>query len=146
MADPGSSSLAQALATRVAEARRAAPSVIYVPNLNLWWPGAGMDPAEQPQDVASLLRDLNQVLESLLDDIPDTLPVLLLSTAETAPDQELPPALARLFSHYNEPLELHSSPGQTDIARYVAVYGWCPLSVPDRAERSAFIQSKSVQP
>ncbi len=72
----------EALVHAVAEARRAAPAVLFLPHLHLWWDTAA------PQ--------LRSVLEALLADIPPNLPLLLLASAGV-PADELDPAARALF-------------------------------------------------
>lgn len=69
--DPGSRAPVEALASRVAEARRSAPSILYLPCADAWW---------------ALADDgLRGALVSLLDGIPADLPVLLISTLAQPP-------------------------------------------------------------
>ena len=77
-ANPGSRSPEEALVGTFVEARRAAPAVLFLPHLHLWWQTAS--PA------------LRAVLVMLLRDLPAELPLLLLATAEVpraALDREL---------------------------------------------------------
>jgi len=60
----------EALVTAVTEARRAAPSVLYLPEIRLWW--------------ESSTPTLRAALTTLLRDIPTDLPVMLLTTADVA--------------------------------------------------------------
>ncbi|KAK3256334.1 hypothetical protein CYMTET_34523, partial [Cymbomonas tetramitiformis] len=80
LADPGARSPEEALVTAVTEARRAAPALLYLPHLELWWEAASLS--------------LRTVLCTLLADIHSGAPLLLLATAEVPQDQLDPEALA----------------------------------------------------
>ncbi|CAN0227050.1 unnamed protein product, partial [Scytosiphon promiscuus] len=67
-----------ALVSRFVEARRNVPSVLYLPGAHQWWDGE--DAAVHPQ--------LRTLLVNLLDDIPDTWPILVVSTWETKCEQD----------------------------------------------------------
>lgn len=84
LADAGARGAEEALVSAVGEACRAAPSVLYLPHLPLWWEAAS--PA------------LRTVLCALLRDLPPHLPVLLLCTAEV-PMAELHEDCLSLFAH-----------------------------------------------
>ena len=58
------------------EARRAAPAVLYLPHLQLWWQTAG--------------ASLRATLWMLLADLPPDLPLLLLAVAECPLEVPLP--------------------------------------------------------
>lgn len=74
--------LEEALVHAFVEARRAAPAVLYLPHLHLWWRTA---PAA-----------LRATLWMLLADLPAELPLLLLATADVS-RAELDPEAAQLF-------------------------------------------------
>ena len=133
MAD--SAGLAQALVSQVTEARRAAPSVIFIPNLHLWTPHT----EEQQTEEVPLLKDLYQLLTTLLDDLPESLPVLVLATTTTDPPyrSSLAAPLMHLVSHSAQ-VEAPSRPA--DLARFVAVRGQGILHFPTEAERANFIK------
>lgn len=65
------------------EARRAAPAILFLPHLQLWWETA---PAS-----------LKATLTMLLADLPQDLPLLLLATADS-PADELEAEALKLFS------------------------------------------------
>jgi hypothetical protein len=65
-ADPNARSPVESLAGRIAEARRSAPSILYLPAADAWW-GLADD-------------GLRSALVSLVEAIPSDLPVLLLAT------------------------------------------------------------------
>ena len=58
----------EALVAAVTEARRAAPSILYLPHARLWWESAS--------------ATLRATLLTLLDDIPPNLPVMLIATSD----------------------------------------------------------------
>lgn len=72
----------EALVHAIIEARRAAPAILYLPHLTLWWDTA---PAS-----------LRATLWMLLADLPPDLPLLLFATAD-APASELPADALALF-------------------------------------------------
>ena len=71
----------------VVEARRSAPSILYLPHLTLWWETAP--------------RSLQATLWMLLADLPADLPLLLLSTAN-APLVEIPEEALALFGNASQ--------------------------------------------
>ena len=73
----------EALVVAVTEARRAAPSILYLPHIRLWWESAN--------------ATLRATLLTLLDDIPPNLPVMLLATADCERN-ELDEELAEAFA------------------------------------------------
>lgn len=72
----------EGLVQAVAEARRAAPAVLYLPHLQSWW------------DTAP--GSLRSTFWAILSDLPPDLPLLLLATANV-PSGELDPEAAALF-------------------------------------------------
>ena len=65
LADPSAASPEAALVHLIAEARRASPAILYLPNLQLWWETAP--------------TSLQATLQSLLDDLPISIPLPLYS-------------------------------------------------------------------
>lgn len=80
--DPSARSGEEALASAVREACRAAPSVLYIPHLELWWETAS----------ASLIACLHVTLR----DIPASLPLLVLGTTDV-PVMNVPEDFRRHF-------------------------------------------------
>lgn len=74
----------EALVTAVTEARRAAPSVLYLPEIRLWW--------------ESSTPTLRAALTTLLRDIPTDLPVMLITTADVIDIGELEESLRASFA------------------------------------------------
>ncbi|CAM9966821.1 unnamed protein product [Ectocarpus fasciculatus] len=66
------------LVSRFVEARRNVPSVLYLPGAHQWWDGE--------DEAAAVHPHLRTLLINLLDDIPDTWPILVVSTWETKPE------------------------------------------------------------
>ena len=58
----------EALVGAVTEARRAAPAILFLPHLRLWWDSAP--------------PSLRAVLRALLEDVPGDLPLMLLATCD----------------------------------------------------------------
>ena len=79
----GGRSQEEALVGAVVEARRAAPAVLFLPHLRLWWDSAS--------------PTLRATLRTLMEDVPSDLPLLLLATCDCAWD-ELDAEAAGLFS------------------------------------------------
>jgi SpoVK/Ycf46/Vps4 family AAA+-type ATPase len=78
----GGRSPEEALVGAVTEARRAAPAVLFLPHLRLWWDSAS--------------PTLRATLRALMEDVPSDLPLLLLATCDCAGD-ELDDDAAGLF-------------------------------------------------
>ncbi|KAL8059845.1 hypothetical protein ABFX02_03G113400 [Erythranthe guttata] len=69
LADPGAKTPEEALVHVFGEARRTTPSILYLPQFHLWW--------ESAHD------QLRAVLQTLLEELPSDLPILLLGTSST---------------------------------------------------------------
>eukprot|EP00884_Botryococcus_braunii_P011238 jgi/Botrbrau1/20114/Bobra.0173s0017.1 len=82
LSDASARSPEEAVVHALLEARRAAPSILYLPHLQLWWETA---PAS-----------LQATLWEVLADIPGSVPLLFVATADVKPE-ELPPAAVNLF-------------------------------------------------
>lgn len=78
----GGRSCEEALVGAVTEARRAAPAVLFLPHLRLWWDSAS--------------PTLRATLRALMEDVPSDLPLLLLATCDCSID-ELDPDAQGLF-------------------------------------------------
>ena len=74
----------EALVTAVIEARRAAPSILFLPEIRLWW--------------ESSTPTLRAALTTLLRDIPTDLPVMVIATADVADVEELEDSLRASFA------------------------------------------------
>ncbi|GLJ11480.1 hypothetical protein SUGI_0168500 [Cryptomeria japonica] len=82
LSDPNARTPKEALVHIVGEARRTTPSILYLPQLQLWW--------ETAHD------QLRAVLLSILEELPSDLPLLLLATS-SVPSDELDGEAASLF-------------------------------------------------
>ncbi|GLJ11462.1 hypothetical protein SUGI_0168270 [Cryptomeria japonica] len=82
LSDPSARTPEEALVHIVGEARRTTPSILYLPQLQLWW--------ETAHD------QLRAVLLSILEELPSDLPLLLLATS-SVPSDELDGEVASLF-------------------------------------------------
>ena len=78
----GGRSPEEALVGAVTEARRAAPAVLFLPHLRLWWDSA--------------TPTLRATLRTLMEDVPADTPLLLLATCDCE-RSELDPEAAELF-------------------------------------------------
>ncbi|KAF3457738.1 hypothetical protein FNV43_RR02397 [Rhamnella rubrinervis] len=67
LSDPSAKTAEEALVHIFGEARRTTPSILYLPQFNLWWETAH--------------EQLRAVLMSLLEELPSDLPILLLGTS-----------------------------------------------------------------
>ncbi|KAL0360102.1 UNVERIFIED_CONTAM: ATPase family AAA domain-containing protein [Sesamum radiatum] len=86
LSDPGAKTPEEALVHVFSEARRTTPSVLYLPQFNLWW--------ESAHD------QLRAVLRTLLEELPSDLPILLLGTS-TTPLAEICDSPFSIFSDRN---------------------------------------------
>eukprot|EP00798_Chlamydomonas_sp_ICE-L_P030291 gene30291-35279_t len=93
LSDPGSRSLEEALVHAFMEARRAAPALLFLPHIQLWWTTAP--------------SSLRATLWMLLQEVPPDLPLLLLATAD-APLEDLEPEIRQMFSHESDVLLVNS--------------------------------------
>lgn len=71
LSDPSAKMPEEALVHIFGEARRTTPSILYLPNLDLWWDNAH--------------EQLRAVLVTLLEELPSELPILLLATSSGLP-------------------------------------------------------------
>ncbi|XP_022761763.1 ATPase family AAA domain-containing protein At1g05910 isoform X2 [Durio zibethinus] len=70
LSDPSAKTPEEAVVHIFGEARRTTPSVLYIPQFNLWWDNAH--------------EQLRAVLLTLLEELPSDLPILLLGTSSTS--------------------------------------------------------------
>ena len=70
LANMRSASLEESLVTTFIQAQKAAPSVIYIPRLDLWW-----------ENASEILR---ATLFSLISELPSDFPVIILATSESS--------------------------------------------------------------
>jgi hypothetical protein len=94
LSDPSAKSPKEALVHILGETRRNTPSILYLPQLHLWW------------DMAH--EQLRAVLKMLLGDLPFELPVLFLGTASVC-GKDLDKEIRTLFRHNYYEVKLQSS-------------------------------------
>ncbi|XP_059444703.1 ATPase family AAA domain-containing protein At1g05910 isoform X1 [Corylus avellana] len=83
LSDPSAKTTEEALVHIFGEARRTTPSILYLPQFNLWWETAH--------------EQLRAVLQTLLEELPSDLPILLLGTS-TLPLAEIEDVPTSVFS------------------------------------------------
>lgn len=83
LSDAGARSLEEALVHIFLEARRAAPAILYLPHLQLWW------------DTAP--SSLRATFWMLLEDLPGDLPLLMIATADVPAVDGLDPEVSSFF-------------------------------------------------
>ncbi|KAF3455401.1 hypothetical protein FNV43_RR00025 [Rhamnella rubrinervis] len=84
LSDPSAKTAEEALVHIFGEARRTTPSILYLPQFNLWWETAH--------------EQLRAVLMSLLEELPSDLPILLLGTS-SEPLSEIDAMASSIFPH-----------------------------------------------
>ncbi|MBA0764609.1 hypothetical protein Gotri_013940, partial [Gossypium trilobum] len=70
LSDPSAKTSEEAVVHIFSEARRTTPSILYIPQFNLWWDNA--------------YEQLRAVLLTLLEELPSDLPILLLGTSSSS--------------------------------------------------------------
>ncbi|XP_068647706.1 ATPase family AAA domain-containing protein At1g05910-like [Aristolochia californica] len=86
LSDPSAKTPEEALLHIFGEAKRTTPSVLYLPQFQLWWETAH--------------EQLKAVLLILLEELPSEFPILLLGTS-TVPFSELEEEASSIFAHRN---------------------------------------------
>ncbi|XP_019253371.1 PREDICTED: ATPase family AAA domain-containing protein At1g05910 isoform X2 [Nicotiana attenuata] len=86
LSDPGAKTPEEALVHIFSEARRTTPSILYLPQFHLWWENAH--------------EQLKAVLQTLLEELPSDLPILLFGTS-SVPLSDLPDEPSSVFSHHS---------------------------------------------
>ncbi|KAM3691232.1 hypothetical protein ACJW31_08G001200 [Castanea mollissima] len=84
LSDPSAKTPEEALVHIFGEARRTTPSILYLPQFNLWWDNAH--------------EQLRVVLQTLLEELPSDLPILLLGTS-SVPLAKIEYVPSSVFSH-----------------------------------------------
>ena len=110
LADPSAASPEAALVHLIAEARRASPAILYLPNLQLWWETAP--------------TSLQATLQSLLDDLPTSIPLFFLATAN-CPAGELSDAVSSVFKNCINQMSLPSAESRRAI--FADLFSLMPL-------------------
>ena len=124
MSDSSWPSPAHALVARFAAARRSAPSIVYVPDVDLVFGG----------EDGGTLRD---TLMGLLDGLPDSTPIAIVSTATGTVDS-LPSSVIRYMTSGQKPRS--SADGAADGAAAVAIAGHFTIKTPSDDERGVFVK------
>ncbi|GLJ11502.1 hypothetical protein SUGI_0169010 [Cryptomeria japonica] len=115
LSDPSAWTPEEALVHIMGEARRTTPSILYLPQLQLWW--------ETAHD------QLRALLLSILEELPSDLPLLLLATS-SVPSDELDGEAASLFGHrYIYQVE---KPCSDDRCRFISQLVDAVLTIPDQ--------------
>ncbi|XP_050256682.1 ATPase family AAA domain-containing protein At1g05910 [Quercus robur] len=83
LSDPSAKTPEEALVHIFGEARRTTPSILYLPQFNLWWENAH--------------EQLRAVLQTLLEELPSDLPILFLGTS-SVPLAEIEDVPSSIFS------------------------------------------------
>ncbi|KAG9447071.1 hypothetical protein H6P81_013199 [Aristolochia fimbriata] len=86
LSDPSAKTPEEALVHIFGEARRTTPSILYLPQFQLWWETAH--------------EQLKAVLLTLLEELPSDFPILLLGTS-SVPFSELEEEASSIFAHRN---------------------------------------------
>jgi len=110
LADPSAASPEAALVHLIAEARRASPAILYLPNLQLWWETAP--------------TSLQATLQSLLDDLPTSIPLFFLATAN-CPAVELSDDVSSVFKNCINQMSLPSAESRRAI--FADLFSLMPL-------------------
>ncbi|XP_040993083.1 ATPase family AAA domain-containing protein At1g05910 [Juglans microcarpa x Juglans regia] len=84
LSDPSAKTPEEALVHIFGEARRTTPSILYLPQFNIWWETAH--------------EQLRAVLQTLLEELPSDLPILLLGTS-AVPLSEIEDLPSSVFTH-----------------------------------------------
>ncbi|XP_028803562.1 ATPase family AAA domain-containing protein At1g05910 isoform X1 [Neltuma alba] len=89
LSDPSAKTPEEALVHIFGEARRTTPSILYLPQFNVWWETAH--------------EQLRAVILTLLEELPSDIPILLLGTSSVPYEEvdEVPPSLFPYRSVYN---------------------------------------------
>ncbi|KAH9287600.1 hypothetical protein KI387_031717, partial [Taxus chinensis] len=99
LSDPSAETPVEALMRTITEARRTSPSILYLPQLELWWETAD----------AQLIK----VLIELMEDLATNLPVLLLATSSISYDELNKEAASLFWRRYVYPLATPSREERT---------------------------------
>nr|XP_013005422.1 LOW QUALITY PROTEIN: ATPase family AAA domain-containing protein 2 [Cavia porcellus] len=115
----------------IREAKRTAPSIIYVPHIHLWWEVVG--PA------------LKATFTTLLQSIPSFAPVLLLATSDK-PHSALPEEVQELFTYdYGEIFNVQL-PGKEERTKFFEDLILKQAAKPPVSKKKAVLQALEVLP
>ncbi|XP_012925072.1 ATPase family AAA domain-containing protein 2 [Heterocephalus glaber] len=113
------------------EAKRTAPSIVYVPHIHLWWEVVG--------------PTLKATFTTLLQNIPSFAPVLLLATSDK-PHSALPEEVQELFFHdYGEIFNVQL-PGKEERTKFFEDLILKQAARPPVSKKKAVLQALEVLP
>ncbi|OBS67016.1 hypothetical protein A6R68_04450 [Neotoma lepida] len=115
----------------IREAKRTAPSIVYVPHIHLWWEIVG--------------PTLKATFMTLLQNIPSFAPVLLLATSDK-PYSALPEEVQELFTHdYGEIFNVQL-PGKEERTKFFEDLILKQAAKPPVSKKKAVLQALEVLP
>ncbi|XP_053106598.1 ATPase family AAA domain-containing protein 2 isoform X2 [Hemicordylus capensis] len=115
----------------ICEAKRTAPSILYVPNVHLWWETVG--------------RTLQATFTSLLQNIPSFTPVLLLATSDVH-HAALPDEVQEIFAiDYGEVFNVHL-PNSEERRKFFEILILCQAVKPPSSKKKAVLQALEILP
>ncbi|KAG8515523.1 ATPase family AAA domain-containing protein 2 [Galemys pyrenaicus] len=118
-------------AQMIREAKRTAPSIVYVPHIHLWWEIVG--------------PTLKATFTTLLQNIPSFAPVLLLATSDK-PHSVLPEEVQELFIHdYGEIFNVQL-PGKEERTKFFEDLIIKQAAKPPISKKKAVLQALEVLP
>ncbi|XP_073925255.1 ATPase family AAA domain-containing protein 2 isoform X4 [Castor canadensis] len=118
-------------AQMIREAKRTAPSIVYVPHIHLWWEIVG--------------PTLKATFTTLLHNIPSFAPVLLLATSDK-PHSALPEEVQELFTHdYGEVFNVQL-PGKEERTKFFEDLILKQAAKPPLSKKKAVLQALEVLP
>ncbi|XP_052016380.1 ATPase family AAA domain-containing protein 2 isoform X2 [Apodemus sylvaticus] len=121
----------EACSQMIREAKRTAPSIVYVPHIHLWWEIAG--------------PTLKATFTTLLQTIPSFAPVLLLATSEK-PYSALPEEVQELFTHdYGEIFNVQL-PNEEERTKFFEDLILKHAAKPPVSQKKAVLQALEVLP
>lgn len=121
----------EACSQMIREAKRTAPSIVYVPHIHLWWEIVG--------------PTLKATFTTLLQTIPSFAPVLLLATSEK-PYSALPEEVQELFTHdYGEIFNVQL-PDKEERTKFFEDLILKQASKPPVSQKKAVLQALEVLP
>lgn len=121
----------EACSQMIREAKRTAPSIVYVPHVHLWWEIVG--------------PTLRATFTTLLQNIPSFAPVLLLATSEK-PYSALPEEVQELFTHdYGEIFNVQL-PDKEERTKFFEDLILKQAAKPPVSQKKAVLQALEVLP
>ncbi|XP_038935135.1 ATPase family AAA domain-containing protein 2 isoform X1 [Rattus norvegicus] len=121
----------EACSQMIREAKRTAPSIVYVPHVHLWWEIVG--------------PTLRATFTTLLQNIPSFAPVLLLATSER-PYSALPEEVQELFTHdYGEIFNVQL-PDKEERTKFFEDLILKQAAKPPVSQKKAVLQALEVLP